>query len=110
MPLYHLYFSHFRFEPAIDGEGRIVYFDPEYDALKIVPIESLEAEFQRFEEGHREAQWCGEKRGALEAAGRTVTQADALIAACAREHGMIPATRNPRDFQGFGIPVINPFD
>jgi len=56
------------------------------------------------------AQWCGEKRATLEAAGRTVTQADALIAACARDHGMILATRNTRDFQGFGIPVINPFD
>lgn len=70
----------------------------------------LEAKGQILPVSENAAQWCGEKRAFLEAAGRTVTQADALIASCAREHGMILATRNTRDFQGFGIPVLNPFD
>ena len=56
------------------------------------------------------AMWSGEKRALLESTGRTVTQADSLIAACAWENGLILATRNVRDFDGFGIPVLNPFE
>lgn len=56
------------------------------------------------------AQWSGEKRSFLESDGRTVTQADSLIAACAWENGLILATRNVKDFQGFGIPLLNPFE
>ncbi|TVR70897.1 MAG: type II toxin-antitoxin system VapC family toxin [Spirochaetaceae bacterium] len=56
------------------------------------------------------AQWSGEKRELLQARGLTVHQADALIAACAWEHGLILATRNSGDFSGFGIPVLNPFE
>ncbi len=56
------------------------------------------------------AQWSGEKRSLLESAGRRVTQADSLIAACAWEQGLILATRNVKDFQGFGIPLLNPFE
>ena len=56
------------------------------------------------------AHWSGEKRSMLESAGRTVTQADSLIAACAWEQGLILATRNVKDFQGFGIPLLNPFE
>lgn len=55
------------------------------------------------------AHWSGEKRAMLESAGRTVTQADALIAACAWEHSLVLATRNVDDFRGFGIPLLNPF-
>lgn len=56
------------------------------------------------------AQWSGEKRALLQARGLTIHQADALIAACAWEHGLILATRNTGDFSGFGIPVLNPFE
>ena len=56
------------------------------------------------------AHWSGEKRAALESGGRTVTQADALIAACAWEHGLILATRNVEDFRGFGVPLYDPFE
>lgn len=56
------------------------------------------------------AQWSGEKCALLQARGRTIHQADALIAACAWEHGLILATRNTTDFSGFGIPVLNPFE
>jgi predicted nucleic acid-binding protein len=54
--------------------------------------------------------WSGEKRGALSAEGRQVHQADALIAASAWRSGLILATRNIRDFEGFGIALFNPFD
>lgn len=56
------------------------------------------------------AQWSGERRAMLESAGRTVTQADALIAACAWELGLILATRNVENFRGFGVPLFNPFE
>jgi toxin FitB len=55
------------------------------------------------------AQWSGEKRGELAAEGIAVTMADSLIAATAHEYGLILATRNVKDFQHFGIAVINPF-
>jgi predicted nucleic acid-binding protein len=56
------------------------------------------------------AHWSGEKRAMLESGGRTVTQADALIAACAWELGLILATRNVEDFRGFGVPLLDPFE
>jgi len=34
---------------------------------------------------------------------------DAMIAATARVHGLIVATRNERDFRPFGVEVLNPF-
>lgn len=41
---------------------------------------------------------------------RTLPVADALIAASALENGCIIATRNTRDFEGLGIPLLNPFE
>ena len=35
---------------------------------------------------------------------------DAMIAATALVHGLTVATRNVRDFEGFGVALINPFD
>ena len=55
------------------------------------------------------SRWSGEKRGEMAAAGKIVTMADSLIAATAHDHGLILATRNIKDFQHFGIAVINPF-
>lgn len=34
---------------------------------------------------------------------------DALIAATARVHGLTMVTRNVKDFEPAGIPVLNPF-
>ena len=34
---------------------------------------------------------------------------DAMIASVALTHGLILATRNIRDFEGFGVKVVNPF-
>lgn len=56
-----------------------------------------------------DAFWAGEKRGELAAKGKTIHQADALIAAAAWRNGLVIATRNVRDFEGFGIALIDPF-
>lgn len=34
---------------------------------------------------------------------------DAMLAATARIHGLTLVTRNTRDFQGLGVPLLNPF-
>lgn len=51
--------------------------------------------------------------GALRAvhgrAGRTLPVMDALIAATATEHGLTVVTRNVRDFEGLGPPLLNPW-
>ena len=43
------------------------------------------------------------------AAGRPISQFDCQIAAIARAHGAVVATRNTADFEGCGIEVINPW-
>jgi hypothetical protein len=51
---------HFKGEQTyfyIDGSGRIVCFDPEYDALNLVSLEILNAEYLKFEAG------CQEEKG-----------------------------------------------
>ena len=35
--------------------------------------------------------------------------ADAMIAATAKVHGLIVATRNTKDFEQFGVKLVNPF-
>jgi predicted nucleic acid-binding protein len=40
---------------------------------------------------------------------RPITPFDAQIAASARVHGAILATRNERDFEHTGLPVVNPW-
>jgi predicted nucleic acid-binding protein len=44
-----------------------------------------------------------------EASGRAVGMTDAQIAAICRAHGATLATRNVRDFDRFGISIINPW-
>jgi len=55
------------------------------------------------------ARRAGELRGALAANGATRTQADMLIAATAQLHRLTLVTRNGRDFDGCGIPVLDPW-
>jgi predicted nucleic acid-binding protein len=52
---------------------------------------------------------AGQLRGGFRSEGRQRTQADMLIAATAQAHQLALATRNVRDFEGCGIPTINPF-
>jgi predicted nucleic acid-binding protein len=67
------------------------------EAVRVLPLDA------------EAAIWTGEMRGRLAATGTTVTQADACIAATAWRHGLVLATRNTRDFELFGIPLLNPF-
>lgn len=55
------------------------------------------------------ARRAGELRGHLAAQGRPRTQADMLIAATALIHGHTLVTRNTRDFEACGLPLLNPF-
>jgi predicted nucleic acid-binding protein len=41
--------------------------------------------------------------------GRPITDLTAQIAAIARSHGAILATRNTADFEGCGVPLVNPW-
>ncbi len=43
------------------------------------------------------------------AAGRPISYADCQIAAIARSVGAAVATRNVRDFEGYGVRVVNPW-
>ena len=52
---------------------------------------------------------AGQLRGGFRLAGQQRTQADMLIAATAQAHQLALATRNARDFEGCGIPVVDPF-
>lgn len=55
------------------------------------------------------AKRSGELRGQLRLSGKTHSQADMIIAATAQIHQLTLVTRNVRDFEGCGIPVLNPF-
>ena len=67
-------------------------------AGRILPITEGVAE--------RMGRWAGEG----EAVGRVIRIADGLIAATAFEHELTLVTRNVRDFAGFGVPILNPWD
>ena len=54
----------------------------------------------------RMGRWAGEG----EAAGRTIKIADGLIAATAVEHDLTLVTRNVRDFEAFGVRILNPWE
>ncbi|MDJ0634624.1 MAG: type II toxin-antitoxin system VapC family toxin [Xenococcaceae cyanobacterium MO_188.B29] len=56
------------------------------------------------------AQRSGELRGQLRSKRKTHTQADMMIAATAQIHQLTLVTRNIRDFDGCGIPLLNPFN
>jgi len=48
-------------------------------------------------------------RGELQAREQTRSQSDMLIAATAQLHALTLVTRNSDDFEGCGIPQLNPF-
>lgn len=57
----------------------------------------------------RIARASGELRALRERKGRPVAQADMLIAATALISGLTLATRNVDDFDGCGVPLLDPF-
>ncbi|MBM4321279.1 MAG: type II toxin-antitoxin system VapC family toxin [Deltaproteobacteria bacterium] len=85
--------------------------------LACKPVPRIQQWFSAFLQEHCEvvavteevALHSGHLRGQLRARGRPRTQADMLIAATAAVHGLTLVTRNTRDFDGCGVPVLNPF-
>lgn len=57
-----------------------------------------------------EAKTWGTLVAPFQLAGRPTTLVDSMIAATARVHGLSVVTRNVKDFESFGVPVINPWD
>lgn len=55
------------------------------------------------------ARRAGELRGRPAAQGSPRTEADMLIAATALQYNLTLVTRNTRDFDGCGLPLLNPF-
>ena len=53
---------------------------------------------------------AGQMRGAFLKRGITRTQADMLIGATAWRHHLTIVTRNTGDFEGCGLPILNPFN
>ena len=51
-----------------------------------------------------------ERVAASEAAGRPASMADAQIAAICLSHGATLATRNTKDFEAFGVALVNPWN
>jgi predicted nucleic acid-binding protein len=86
--------------------------------LRARPSPRLLQWFEEFVDRHCEvltvnvavARRCAQLRAELRSRGNPRTQADLLIAATAHEHGLALATRNVRDFEGCGIPLVNPFE
>jgi predicted nucleic acid-binding protein len=85
--------------------------------LNAKPNDRVRAWFEEFVERHCTvldvtepiARRSGVLRGTLRSKGKTRTPADMLIAATAAQHGLTLVTRNLRDFEGCGIPVLDPF-
>jgi predicted nucleic acid-binding protein len=85
--------------------------------LSAKPNDRIRAWFEEFVDHHCTvldvtepiARRCGDLRGRFRSRGVTRTQADMLIAATAAQHGLTLVTRNIRDFEGCGIPVLDPF-
>ncbi len=81
------------------------------------PNERIRAWFEGFADGFCEvlpvtpevARRGGELRGELRGQGQVRTQADMLIAATAQIHQLTVVTRNVRDFERTGVPILNPF-
>ena len=66
-------------------------------AIHVVPIDAAVARS------------AGRLKRLAESGGRPRPLADLLIAACAQVTGSVVATRNTADFEGLGIPLLNPF-
>lgn len=66
-------------------------------AIEIVPVDVAVARS------------AGRLKRLAEAGGRPRPTLDLIIAACAQVTGSVVATRNTADFEGLGVPLLNPF-
>jgi predicted nucleic acid-binding protein len=88
-----------------------------YFGLSWKPNPRIRLWFEEFLEIHCEvlpvtaaiARRSGEIRGQLQARGQTRSASDMLIASTAQEHQLTLVTRNVKDFEDCGVPVLNPF-
>jgi predicted nucleic acid-binding protein len=96
----------------------VITFEEILVGLSHRPSPRLSQWFEKFLKAHCEilvvtasiARRCATLRGGFRRAGKQRTQADMLIAATALEHNLALATRNTKDFEGCGIPLVNPFE
>ena len=78
----------------------------------LVACERLEAETfagRILPFDHRAAHCYAELRATRRNTGKPMSVMDAMIAAIALAHAMTLATRNVRDFEGLGVPLVDPF-
>lgn len=95
----------------------VVTLDEVLFGLAWRPIPRIAAWFDRFLQQRCQilsvtpevARVSGQLRGRLQSRGETRTQADMMIAATAQVHGLTLVTRNVRDFDECGVPVLDPF-
>jgi predicted nucleic acid-binding protein len=79
------------------------------DADKAREIESwLSQVVATFQILSLDGEVCREWARLIDRRSKALTE-DALIAATAKVHGFTLATRNVRDFQGWGLQLVNPF-
>ena len=52
----------------------------------------------------------GRLDGLRQLSGRPLSAADGMIAATALEHGLTVVTRNVKDFEQLGVPILNPWN
>ena len=94
-----------------------VTLDEVYYGLSWRPVPRILEWFERFAQTRcdilpvtAEVAWVsGQLRGRFQARGETRSQADMMIAGTAQVHGFTLVTRNVRDFDGCGVPILNPF-
>lgn len=94
----------------------VITLDELYFGLAWRPIPKISAWLEDFLESCQVlpltteiARVSGHLRGTLRARGIQRTQADMMIAATAKVHGLTVVTRNVQDFEGCGVPVLDPF-
>jgi predicted nucleic acid-binding protein len=96
----------------------VVTLEEIFVGLRYRPSERMSRWFEEFLKARCEAldvtlaiaRRSATLRGELRRGGMQRTQADMLIAATALEHNLALATRNTKDFEGCGIPLVNPFE
>ena len=109
-------------QPADLWLASLVIHELEF-GLRLVPLgrrrERLQADISRFLRAYANrilpidrasAVWAARFRAHAVRSGRPPDLIDILIAGTAKAHDMAVATRNVRDFEGFGVDVVNPWD